>query len=213
MRRLAGALALLLALAAPAAAAAAEKVPLDTSRTPELVFNDQRFGAPPAPGMVCVHGHCRGALDPEVRPVRIDYSTYERPGDLTRFAGLAIASPRYTCWEGRLFRIIFRVDCAEMEPEDCLEILAAELDARYGLTLIDIHDGSQPLSHVTSSVRRYVTRGGALVQLSLRREGLAWEMPRVEMVDYGTLQRVALASNPEYRVKTLLVPADYAEAR
>jgi len=208
MRSFIGALVLLLVLATTVAAA--ELVPLDTTRTPELAFNAKVLGSSPASGMVCVHGHCRNGLDPAQRPVLLPFSTYEYPGDPLRFAGLTIESPRYTYWEDRLFRVAFRVDCASGNVEDCLDSLAAELDSRYRLTPVDVLDSSRPQNHMTRLTRRYVTRSGAMVMITANRDGAVWEMPKVWIVDQGGLDRVALASNPKYKVRSILVPADYA---
>jgi len=208
MRNLLGALTLLLVMVAPVAAA--ERVPLDTSRPPELIFNAQRFGSAPPPEMVCVHGHCRPDTDPTMRPVRVPYSSYELSGGLNHFAGFAIEPPRYSYWEDRLYRVFFRVQCDPEAIDACFDALAAEFDARYGLTFVEKRNEEIPRLRAESHVRRYVTRSGALVAFSYRREGPLTELPRVEIIDHGTAERVALASNPRYKAKTFLVPAGYA---
>jgi hypothetical protein len=167
----------------------------DYSYSSQLLQGVQ-FGSAPLPAMICIKGTCLDDLAPGERTNRI-FAAYNNPVDLTHFGGVAISSPEYDYFEGRLFRIMFRLHCRSGREDSCLGKIIDELDSDYGLTPIPGSPRETDLPPVID--RDFHTDSGLVVRLSWSVGYSDWQRPYVEIYDLPLMESVRSTSNPNYR--------------
>lgn len=199
-----GFLAALLLGGLPGSASATGKV-LDASVPPRLSFDGHAFGSIPTDAMTCRSGACPNPL-PGAPQTLLPLASYTVDGGRENVAGIPVTPPRYMYWQQRLFRIVFRLECDEQHGAACLAKVIEQLDARYGLTLLNENTLVGHVRDSRTEERLYVTRSGALVETRLARWLGEWELPLVEIFDKGTLDAAARAANPDYRARRVWVP-------
>lgn len=199
---------LLLVLLPLPLALAADPVPPDAPLPIALEFGGYQFGKAPAANMVCFSGFCKSQAPGGDGRISFPFSMYETPGAVSTLAGMTVTNARYTFWEDRLYRVFFQVDCAPLEPGECLDDVVRGLHREYGLTPLSTSDNERFVTATRSIMQDFLTDSGAYVRVRSAKNSEGWLMPSVDIVDKGVADRVGSTLSPTFKPKKLPLPTE-----
>ena len=184
----------------------ADFVELDTSKLSILNYQGLQIGQPPDPGMVCIKGNCISKKNDDIKNLKNPVSTYVMTEDKCLFDNVKTTVPEYSYFEDRLFKIVFRLECSEINYEACITSAVKTFDDKFGLTLLVATKTDYAALDISYMVYEYVTKSGALISVSQEFKFGKSGDPHVEIFDKGLIDKVNLSVNPEYKPKRILVP-------
>lgn len=189
-----------------AVVAQADFVELDASRLSILNYQGLQIGQPPDPGMVCIKGNCLSKKNDDIEILKNPVSTYVMAEDKCLFDNVKITIAEYSYFKDRLFRIVFRLECSEINSEACITSAVKAFNDKFDLTLLVTTKIDYVALGISHMFYEYVTKSGALISINQEFKSGKPVDPQVEIFDKGLMDEVILSVNPEYKPKRILVP-------
>ncbi|MCD6526114.1 MAG: hypothetical protein J7K75_03870 [Desulfuromonas sp.] len=160
-------------------------------------FDLSELGFSPTNQMQCVRGAC--SSDPNQHNFMV--ASYTRLTDPLSFCGYVITQPQYDFYQDELFRVRFKLNATETDPESCLEIIEQELVARYQMTCVSEYEDRYDDTRSTLKLV-FQSDAGVVAQIVWKKFGHCWGTPYVKLQKTELINALNKTMNPQYISKS-----------